>query len=81
MFFIIWQKYGKVSRMFEEDNEGYGINAYNQGCEDPQATNAINTEILTKINSLKKPNKFPKVIYWYKKIGISKTDFIIHFEI
>lgn len=49
--------------MFEEDNEGYGINAYNQGCEDPQATNAINTEILTKINSLKKPNKFPKVIY------------------
>jgi len=29
--------------MFEEDNEGYGLNAYNEGCEDPQSTNAINT--------------------------------------
>lgn len=29
--------------MFEEDNEGYGINSYNQACEDPQSSNAINT--------------------------------------
>ena len=29
--------------MFEEDNEGYGINSYNPMCEDPQCSNAINT--------------------------------------
>lgn len=67
-------KYGKVSRMFEQDNEGYGINAYNQGCEDPQATNAINTEILTNINALKKPSKFTKD--YQKQI----TDYILRFN-
>jgi hypothetical protein len=40
--------------MFEEDNEGYGLNSYNQHCEDPQCTNAINTEIITNLNALAK---------------------------
>lgn len=47
--------------MFEEDNEGYGINSFNEMCEDPQSTNAIYTEVLTRINSLKKVTKYPKV--------------------
>jgi hypothetical protein len=40
--------------MFEEDNEGYGINGYNQHSEDPQCTNAINTEIISNICALTK---------------------------
>lgn len=43
--------------MFEEDNEGYGINGYNQHSEDPQSTNAINTEIITNIRSLSRADK------------------------
>jgi hypothetical protein len=49
--------------MFEEDNEGYGINSFNEMCEDPQSTNAIYTEILSKINALKKFNKYSKVFF------------------
>lgn len=29
--------------MFEEDNEGFGLNSFNNMCEDPQCSNAINT--------------------------------------
>ena len=35
--------------MFEDDNEGYGLNSYNEHCEDPQCTNALNTEIGTNL--------------------------------
>lgn len=36
-------KYNRVGKMFEDDNEGYGINSFNSHIEDPQSTNAINT--------------------------------------
>jgi hypothetical protein len=37
------QKYSKIGRMFEPDNEGYGLYGFNPHALDPQATNAINT--------------------------------------
>lgn len=39
--------------MFEADNEGYGIHSYNAMCEDPQCTNAINTEVLSFLSGIK----------------------------
>lgn len=39
--------------MFEKDNEGFGLNAFNAMCEDPQCTNAINTEMLSFLASIK----------------------------
>jgi hypothetical protein len=38
--------------MFEPDNEGFGLNSFNQYSEDPQCTNAINTEIITNLSKL-----------------------------
>ena len=32
---IIYQKYPKTKRLLEDDNEGYGLNAYNSKAEDP----------------------------------------------
>jgi hypothetical protein len=40
--------------MFEDDNEGYGLNSYNAHSEDPQCTNALNTEISTNLRTLSK---------------------------
>jgi hypothetical protein len=31
--------------MFEEDNEGFGINSFNPHIDDPQSTNAIYTSV------------------------------------
>ena len=31
--------------MLDEDNDGFGLNKYNEKIEDPQSTNAINTSI------------------------------------
>ena len=39
--------------MFESENEGFGINSYNAMCEDPQCSNAINTEILSHLKEIK----------------------------
>jgi nucleolar complex protein 3 len=36
--------------MLEEDNDGYGMNAYNENVEDPQATNAINSSVAGDLN-------------------------------
>ena len=51
--------------MFEEDNEGYGLYGFNQMILDPQATNAINTELISYLKplttSLKKNNIYKKV--------------------
>lgn len=38
--------------MFEEDNEGYGLYGFNPHTFDPQATNAINTELVTSLQPL-----------------------------
>ena len=50
--------------MFEEDNEGYGLYGFNQMILDPQATNAINTELISYLKplttSLKKNNIYKK---------------------
>ena len=35
--------------MFEEDNEGYGLYGFNQAALDPQATNAINTQLVSMV--------------------------------
>ena len=40
--------------MFEDDNEGYGINSFNSHIEDPQSTNAINTEIISNLRMIAK---------------------------
>lgn len=39
--------------MFEEDNEGFGLNSFNPMCEDPQCSNAINTEIVSFLKNCK----------------------------
>ena len=45
--------------MFEEDNEGYGLYGFNEAALDPQATNAINTELVTILRPLGIPSKKP----------------------
>jgi hypothetical protein len=40
--------------MFEPDNEGYGLYGFNPQALDPQATNAINTEIISPLLTLAK---------------------------
>lgn len=53
--------------MFEPDNEGYGLYGFNPHVLDPQATNAINTELvtflqpLTTIKKLRPPEYCAKV--------------------
>lgn len=42
---LLLQKYSKTQKMLEEDNEGFGLNSYNTKCDDPAATNALNTSI------------------------------------
>lgn len=44
-------------RMFEEDNEGFGINSYNPAVEDPQASNSINTSLLDILAEVRKVTK------------------------
>jgi hypothetical protein len=50
--------------MFEPDNEGYGLYGFNSFTLDPQATNAINTEVVTNLKALakkaEKSKKLPK---------------------
>ena len=43
--------------MFEEDNEGYGLYGFNPQTMDPQATNAINTELGSILRKLIKPKQ------------------------
>ncbi len=31
--------------MLDDENDGFGLNKYNEKIEDPQSTNAINTSI------------------------------------
>lgn len=38
--------------MFEADNEGFGMNSFNPSSEDPQCSNAINTELLTYLKTI-----------------------------
>jgi nucleolar complex protein 3 len=48
MLFLLKQilaKYHKTQRMIDSDNDGFGLNSYNDKIEDPQATNAVNTSI------------------------------------
>ena len=35
--------------MFEEDNEGFGLNSFNPHSEDPQSSNAIHTQIISHL--------------------------------
>lgn len=39
--------------MIEEENEGYGLNSYNEKCEDPSSTNALNSSIYSELNTIK----------------------------
>ena len=32
--------------MLDDENEGYGLDAFDESCENPQASNAINSCIL-----------------------------------
>ena len=54
---IVIKKYSRLTRMLEEDNEGFGLYAFNSQSSDPQTTNAINTEIISTIKSLVLPAK------------------------
>lgn len=45
-----------MTKMFEPDNEGFGLNSFNTHCEDPQCSNAINTEIITYLRQIKYKN-------------------------
>ena len=38
--------------MFQPDNEGYGLYGFNAQALDPQATNAINTEVISTLQTL-----------------------------
>jgi len=60
MFFIklMIQKYTTLTRLFEEENEGYGLDMYNSKIEDPQATNALRTYIVKDFKVIQK--KYPK---------------------
>lgn len=48
------QRYGKLVGMLDEENEGYGLNAYNQDCEDPYSSNAIRSSIFIDVSSIVK---------------------------
>jgi hypothetical protein len=52
---LIWaklclQRYGKLNGMLDEDNEGYGFDAYNFNCQDPYAANALKSTIFDSVN-------------------------------
>lgn len=51
---LILQKYTKTQKMVEEDNEGFGLNAYSTRIEDPSSTNALNSSIHEELEELKK---------------------------
>jgi len=40
--------------MFEEDNEGYGLNSFNPAVEDPQASNSLNTSLVEVLQQIRK---------------------------
>lgn len=50
--------------MFEEDNEGFGLNSFNSMVEDPQCSNAINTEVITFLKAInsKHSKEYQKIV-------------------
>lgn len=62
-------KYNKLQRMLDQDNDGYGLNMYNEKVEDPNATNALNTTIYFDLEDLKnKETQPPYVLTLISKI-------------
>lgn len=54
---MLSNKYNKILRMFEEDNEGYGLNSFNPAVEDPQASNSLNTSLVEVLQEIRKLSK------------------------
>lgn len=55
--------------MIDSDNDGFGLNMYNQKIEDPQATNAVNTSIYSELLIIQKLNsKTPEISNLINKI-------------
>lgn len=48
--------------MFEEDNEGYGLNSFNPAVEDPQASNSLNTSLVEVLHDIRKLNTVKDVL-------------------
>lgn len=52
--------------MIEEDNEGFGLNAYNSKIEDPSSTNCINSSINENVKKVQilhyKNNKIKSMV-------------------
>ena len=46
----ILRKYSKLNKMLDDENEGFGIDAFDPECEDPQTTNANNSSILPNLS-------------------------------
>ncbi|EGR28749.1 hypothetical protein IMG5_169460 [Ichthyophthirius multifiliis] len=66
-FFNGWnsQKHSKINRMLDDENDGFGLNRYNEKIEDPQTTNAINTSInedISKISNQTKSNEIKNIV-------------------
>ena len=40
--------------MLDPENEGYGLQSYNQALEDPQASNAINSSLVSELELIEK---------------------------
>ena len=62
--------------MFEEDNEGFGMNSFIPICEDPQCSNAIYTEIVGYLKSVGEDlGNYPKP---YQQMISSKVEKLCH---
>lgn len=38
--------------LLDSDNEGLGLNMFNENIDDPQATNALNTNIINEMDQI-----------------------------
>ena len=62
--------------MFENDNEGFGMNSFNPTCEDPQCSNAIYTEIVSYLQKVGEHlENYPKS---YQQMITSKIEKLCH---
>lgn len=43
--------------MLDPENEGFGLQSYNQAIEDPQASNAINSSLTADLELIEKVEK------------------------
>ncbi|KAL4456085.1 hypothetical protein ABPG74_014046 [Tetrahymena malaccensis] len=65
---MLFAKHSKIHRMLDSDNDGFGLNRYNERIEDPQSTNAINTSIHEELTKVQATQSNPEIKNICKKI-------------